>query len=51
MMKKRAAEHNEQSAEAEKCAPHKNVDTETTTIITSDGDDFTVSRNITFSKP
>ena len=46
MMRKRAAEHNEQSAEADKCAPHKNVNTEVTTIITSDGDDYTVVKRI-----
>jgi predicted phage tail protein len=51
MMRKRAAEHNEQSVEADECAPHKNVDTEVTTIITSDGDDYTVVRTTPIIKP
>jgi len=37
MMSKRAIEHNEQSAEADKCAPQKNVDTLPPTIVVSDG--------------
>jgi hypothetical protein len=51
MMRKRAVEHNEQSAEAGECAPHKNIDATVTTIITSDGDDFKVKRTIPILKP